>query len=227
MIKNYKVDFSGQKQPEIQLMKTIGSYNTWRVYFNVFEHEDKRETMTVDVPKVLKETVTEENSETGDVFEYELEKTYIEQVEITTEVWEAKYVEITKHMSEEVTPISILKELVINEITEYDISSDVNSFVLNGQEVWLNKDTRVGLMNSTSISKASGQEKTTLWLGTYKSEIDCDLCIQLLGALEMYALQCYNKTAEHKKNVLELETIEEVIEYDYKAGYPEKLNLTV
>lgn len=227
MIKNYKVDFSGQKQPEIQLMKTIGSYNTWRVYFNVFEHEDKRETMTVDVPKVLKETVTEENSETGDVFEYELEKTYIEQVEITTEVWEAKYVEITKHMSEEVTPISILKELVINEITDYDVSSDVNSFVLNGQEVWLNKDTRVGLMNSTSISKASGQEKTTLWLGTYKSEIDCDLCIQLLGALEMYALQCYNKTAEHKKNVLELETIEEVIEYDYKAGYPEKLNLTI
>lgn len=227
MIKNYKIDYSGQKQPEIQLMKTVGSYNTWRVYFDIFEHEDERETQTVEIPTVVVETLVEKNSETGDVFEYEVEKTVIEEKEITIERWEAKYIEVVKHKSEEVNALNILKEIIVSEIDAYDTSSEVNSFIINGEEVWLDKDTRVGLMNSTSISKSAGQTNTTLWLGTNKFEINCDLCINLLGALEMYALQCFNMTAEHKKNIWDLQTIEEVIGYDYTIGYPEKLNLTI
>ena len=227
MIKNYKVDFSGSKQPEIQLIKTVGNYNTWRVYFDIFEHEDERETQTVEVPKVVVEHIVEENPETGEAFEYDIERTVMEEKEITTEVWEAKYVEVTKNRSEEVTPLGLVQELMIQEISDYDVSEDVNSFVMNGAPVWLDKDTRVGLMNSTSISKAVGHENTTLWLGTFCFEINCDTCIQLLGALELYALQCFNKTAEHKKNILDLQTVEEVVKYDYKTGYPEKLSLNV
>lgn len=112
-------------------------------------------------------------------------------------------------------------------ITSYDSSSAVNSFLLNGMEVWLDKATRVGLMNSTSIAKNIGQEKTSLWLGSYQLEVDCDKAIQLLSALEMYALECFNVTAAHKKAVSELDNIEAVLTYDYKSGYPEKLNMEV
>ena len=113
------------------------------------------------------------------------------------------------------------------EIDRYDSSSSVNSFLLNGMEVWLDKATRVGLMNSTSIAKAMGQAKTTLWLGRYQLEVDCDKAIQLLSALEMYALECFNVTAAHKKAVSELTTVEEVLNYDFKTGYPEKLDMRV
>ena len=115
----------------------------------------------------------------------------------------------------------------IAEIASYDTSSSVNGFVLNGLLVWLDKATRVGLMNSTTIAKASGQETTTLWLGGMKLVVDCDKAIQLLSALEMYALECFNVTASHKQAVSELTTIEEVEAYDYKDGYPKMLEMSV
>jgi hypothetical protein len=115
----------------------------------------------------------------------------------------------------------------IAEITAYDTSDKVNGFVLNGLLVWLDKATRVGLMNSTTIAKAAGQETTTLWLGGLKLVVDCDKAIQLLSALEMYALECFNVTASHKAAVNELTTIEEVEAYDYKAGYPKMLEMSV
>ena len=123
--------------------------------------------------------------------------------------------------------LSAAKISMLAEITTYDSSSSVNSFLLNGMEVWLDKATRVGLMNSTTIAKSMGQEKTTLWLGSYQLEVECDKAIQLLSALEMYALECFNVTAAHKKAVSELDNIEVVLTYDYKSGYPEKLNMEV
>ena len=115
----------------------------------------------------------------------------------------------------------------IAEISAYDTSSSVNGFILNGLLVWLYKATRVGLMNSTTIAKASGQQTTTLWLGGIKLVVDCDKAIQLLSALEMYALECFNVTASHKQAVSELTTIEEVEAYDYKSGYPKMLEMSV
>lgn len=119
------------------------------------------------------------------------------------------------------------KEKLIAEITDYDTSSSVNGFMLNGLLVWLDKATRVGLMNSTTIAKATGQQTTTLWLKGIKLVVDCDKAIQLLSALEMYALECFNVTASHKEAVGELKTIEEVEAYDYKTGYPKMLEMSV
>ena len=115
----------------------------------------------------------------------------------------------------------------IAEITAYDSSSSVNGFMLNGVLEWLDKATRVGLMNSTTIAKAAGQQTTTLWLKGIKLVVDCDKAIQLLSALEMYALECFNVTASHKATVGELKSIEEVEVYDYKAGYPKMLEMSV
>ena len=112
-------------------------------------------------------------------------------------------------------------------ILAYDTSSDVNGFMLNGNKVWLDKETRVGLMNSTQITRDMGQDTTTMWFDGYKLEVRCDMAIMLLSSLEMYALECFNVTAAHKKAVSELTTIEEVEAYDYKAGYPKMLEMSV
>ena len=119
------------------------------------------------------------------------------------------------------------KREILKHIEAYDTSSAVNGFVLNGAVVWLDKATRAGLMNSTTIAKAMGQATTTLWLGNTKLEVGCDMAIQLLSALEMYALECFNVTAAHKKAVAELTDIGEVLSYDYTKGYPEKLMMNV
>ena len=133
--------------------------------------------------------------------------------------------EISEGLGEE--PLGYMKNAMLAYIEKYDASSSVNSFLLNGMEVWLDKATRVGLMNSTTIAKSMGQQKTTLWLGSYQLEVDCDKAIQLLSALEMYALECFNVTAAHKKSVSELDNIDGVLTYDYKSGYPDKLKMEV
>jgi hypothetical protein len=133
----------------------------------------------------------------------------------------------TGGMTSEAALTAAAQKMVLAEIEKYDTSPAVNSFILNRQRVWLDKATRVGLMNSTTIAKAMGQPTTTLWLGDAKLVVECDKAIQLLSALEMYALECFNVTAAHKKAVAEMSTVESVLGYDYTKGYPEVLTMNV
>lgn len=139
----------------------------------------------------------------------------------------AGYKEYQEPVPTEAEKLEQAKADKLAEIAAYDTSSSVNGFMLNGLLVWLDKATRVGLMNSTTIAKAAGQETTTLWLKCTKLVVDCDKAIQLLSALEMYALECFNTTASHKAAVSELKSIEEVEAYDYKTGYPKMLEMRV
>ena len=125
--------------------------------------------------------------------------------------------------------MALTKDLAIykDKMEKYDTSTNVNGFQLNGVTVWLDKATRVGLMNSTTIAKNMGNENTTLWLGNIKLEVNCDKAIQLLSALEMYALQCFNVTSAHKKTVSELTSIKEVEDFDITADYPDQLVISI
>lgn len=130
-------------------------------------------------------------------------------------------------LEEEPTELEKAQKEVIKKIDEYDTSVAVNSFFLNGLQVWLNKDTRVGLMNSLTIEKNAGKEESTLWFNNVCVVVKCDAAMQMLSALELYALECYNKTAEHKVAVEALESVEDVLNYDFTVGYPTKLNFTI
>lgn len=122
--------------------------------------------------------------------------------------------------------LATAKAQKLAEIVAYDTSGEVNSFLVDGASMWLDKATRVGLMNSTTIAKNLGQEKATLWLGNTELTLACDKAISLLSAIEMYAVQCFDTTAKHKAAISNLSTIEEIEKYDITAGYPEKLEIT-
>lgn len=117
-----------------------------------------------------------------------------------------------------------IKRIALKEIEAYDVSEAVNSFTLQGKQMWLPKETRVGLMNSLSIEKAAGKTETVLWFGNESYILPIDTAMQMLSALELYALDCYNVTAAHKADIEALTTVEEVVAYDYESDYPEKLN---
>ena len=112
------------------------------------------------------------------------------------------------------------KDKLISEINEYDKSEDVNTFYYKGEKAWLDKATRVGLINSTTILKNSGEENTTLWLNNKAFIITCNDLLDLLDKLELYTIKCNNVTNQHKANILALTSIQE---YDYKSDYPLKL----
>ena len=120
--------------------------------------------------------------------------------------------------------LGVIKEEAIEQITEYDQSEDVNSFTLQGKQMWLPKETRVGLVNSITIEKNAGKETTVLWFDGERYELPVDTALQMLSTLELYAVQCYNTTAMHKANVISLESVCDVVNYDYTLHYPERLN---
>lgn len=120
-----------------------------------------------------------------------------------------------------------IKELLLSLQTEYDNSAEVNSFYLNGKRVWLDKATRVGLFNILNIEKASNTETTILWFSNTSIEIQVDKAIALLTMVEKYAKQCYDNTQKHYIKINQLESIEDCLQYDITAGYPDILNITL
>lgn len=123
--------------------------------------------------------------------------------------------------------LALCKKVKLAEVDRYDKSMDVNGFYLAGQLAWLAKADRVGLANSIAIEKAAGKTETTLYLNGVALTIGIEQAQQMLAALELYALDCYRKTEEHKATINALTTIEEAENYDCTQGYPEQLHLEV
>ena len=124
---------------------------------------------------------------------------------------------------EPLSDLDLAKERVIRLISDYDTSDAVNSFILEGKSMWLPNEKRISITDSIAKEKASGQSTTIMWFDTIKYEIPVDTALYMLQELEVYAKKCYNTTEEHKVNVQNLQSIEEVNNYDYKSGYPDKL----
>lgn len=112
-------------------------------------------------------------------------------------------------------------------IQDYDKSEAVNSFLVNGERMWLDKATRVGLVNSTQVAKAAGAKYIVLWANDKSYNIQCDMMLQMLAVLELYAMECYNVTAEHIASVNALEDLNRIYNYNYTKGYPKRLEFEV
>lgn len=119
--------------------------------------------------------------------------------------------------------LSRAKKEVQRDIENYDQSSAVNEFSVGGINVWLDKATRAGLLLRFQAEAAQGLVSTSLWYNNMQFPLQVEQAIQMLYAIELYASACYDNTQRHLAAIKELQTIEEVEAYDYKAGYPEKL----
>jgi len=113
----------------------------------------------------------------------------------------------------------------IEELMVYDSSSAVNECFYNGLSFWLDKATRVGLTNAIEMLKVANKDEIDVWMGDVKLTLPLSTATYMLSSIEVYALDCYNVTSQHRVNIEELETIEEVEQYDYTTGYPDKLYL--
>lgn len=109
------------------------------------------------------------------------------------------------------------------DIESYDLSSDINSFYMQGQQMWLDKATRTGLMLRFQAEQNMGHTNTSLWYDNTLYTISLEDAFKMLYALEGYASACYDNTQRHLSNISKLETIEEIESYDYKEGYPKQL----
>ena len=136
--------------------------------------------------------------------------------------YKADVIRITNSATEE-NILKQAKEQMIAEIRAYDKSYKVNSFAVSGEKLWIAKETRVGLKLRFDAEKLSGKTETALWGNNHSYPLLIDQAILMLHMLELYASQCYDVTAHHIVAVSAMTTAEEVINYDFKTGYPARL----
>lgn len=120
--------------------------------------------------------------------------------------------------------IEVLKNILLEKISLYDNSENVNAFILGKDIFWLDKATRVGL---SLLFNSSEDDMISLATDKKIIELPLEKAKEFLKKLEVYAGKCYLQTAKHKQNVSYLRTIEDIYNYNYTAGYPEKLILNV
>lgn len=138
---------------------------------------------------------------------------------------DAKVIEV---WNMELTPphvrtIEEAKQEKIDAITAYDQSDAVNSFSINGQDMWLTVEEREQIATQISANESVGRETMTKWFNENEFTFSLAQWKQMLTALEVYAGDALNVTENHKANIRLVSTIEAVDSYDYKTGYPTKL----
>lgn len=121
------------------------------------------------------------------------------------------------------------KQAKIRDIEHYDSSKEVNICTIqmgeNSIQYWANKTERSSLKTAIQDCITMGRETYRLDLrdANISVEVPCEKLLQMLAALEVYAIDCYNKTTDHIYAVNALETLEEIEAYDFRVGYPEIL----
>lgn len=130
----------------------------------------------------------------------------------------------------EPTPEELLaraKSAKIEEIDTYNTSSDVNSFSIGEQVMWLTVQERQQIATQISAHEAAGREAMTRWFNGQEFTFPIVTWKQMLAALEVYAGDALNVTEAHKAAVMALTTIADVEAFDITTGYPPKLEFNV
>jgi hypothetical protein len=127
-----------------------------------------------------------------------------------------------------VEDLEATRQSVLGKIAEFDTSDAVNGFTLGNVETWLNRDDRVCLMHSLEVSQLKGETTYGLCVeGVGVVTLPILTIKSMLDDIEYYAIQCYKRTFEHKEAVNALTTCEELVNYNYTEGYPEKLHFDI
>jgi hypothetical protein len=124
------------------------------------------------------------------------------------------------------TPEELLqraKSAKIAELEAYDASDAVNSFSVNGKQMWLDAATRQQLRISLDAMQQAGRENVTKWFDGEQYTYPIDVWYYMLAQVEVYASDALNVTESHKAAINALENIEDVEDYVF-TGYPEKLS---
>lgn len=113
----------------------------------------------------------------------------------------------------------------LSELHNYDNSSAVNEFSINGQlKTWFIPSERSNYKNSIDSAKLLGINKLQFLVDETIIEIPTTNAAQLLARIQLYADTCYVVTKQHEAAINTLKTVEEVEDYDFTVDYPEKLN---
>ena len=144
---------------------------------------------------------------------------------ILNDGWEI-YIEPTTEISGEEQILRAKSKMSV-EIQQYDKSEEVERFFINNIPLWIDREERATLQRRFEIESKYGYTQTTLWKNNMEFILDIPSAMEMLDQLELYAIKCFDNTQYHLSNIEQLNNLNEIENYDYKVGYPEKLTLNI
>ena len=140
---------------------------------------------------------------------------------------------ITAGWTQEEDPVPTAEEVLgkakrirLYELERYDTSTAVNAITFNGVETWLDAQTRANYRNSIESAEILGETSVTVGLAGQAVVLSIMEAKIILAKIQRYADACYMVTQGHRKAIQALATVEDVQNYDYTQGYPEKLAIS-
>lgn len=129
---------------------------------------------------------------------------------------------------EHIRTIDEAKQEKLREIEVYNRSENVDSFTINGEITsWFTPTERSNYKNSIESAKVLEVKELSLFINGTLMTIPTETAEKLLAAIQLYADACYIVTQQHKNIVEAMTEIDDVDNYDYTVGYPERLNFTI
>lgn len=113
---------------------------------------------------------------------------------------------------------------MIQTITKYDSSENVNCFYINDQKEWFTVGVRNTYKNSIEAAELLGDENISFIVDQEVITLKTSDAKLMLAKVQRYADNCSIVTAKHKIDVAKLTTSNAIKTFDYKSGYPDKLN---
>lgn len=127
----------------------------------------------------------------------------------------------TLHRVLGVYPEHLYLPILSKKLEMYDKSDAVNSFIYKGNKYWLDKQQR----SCMKTVAESGLSEIEIIVGEHTVTLPAEFVKQFILDLEAYAYKCYVVTAKHYQNIKSLTNLEDIINYDYTVGYPDKIIL--
>lgn len=112
-----------------------------------------------------------------------------------------------------------------HEVQMYHDSNDVKGFSINGKAHSVDTETLNKMTFRVMAELAMNINKTTLWFNGKAYNFKTKDAMDLLYQLQIYFGNCFDVTNEHKNNIDNLDSEEEVDGYDYRSGYPQKVDI--
>lgn len=119
-----------------------------------------------------------------------------------------------------------MKKHLLNAISKYDKSKNVEDFTIGGVHIWLNSDMRNKVRENLETAQRKGEEEVVLRYEGMSFPMTVVMGWQLYYAVLDYARATWNVTEENKAAAMAAGTYEALVAHEaaFKSNYPEKLS---
>lgn len=103
----------------------------------------------------------------------------------------------------------------------------LKGIIIDGEEVQVDTETMNKMTFRVMAESAMNKNKTSLWFNGKEYSMKVKDAVELLYNMQVYFGELFDIANNHKNNIENMQNVEEIENYDYMNGFPEKINFKI